>query len=172
MNPVPEVDAGQLIQDLIAAQLAAPATSLAVSDEALVNPVPEVDAGQLIQDQIEAAIAARAPADPVTSIPANANAEAGTNARWGALHEAYHNGTLSSYSNVSDTSPQWQAYINAVSSGSAGAYFQSAVSEPLIDGRVNGDPYLGGTSDEALTRRPTGVDSADIKYLGTSAQSV
>jgi hypothetical protein len=30
-------------------------------------------------------------------IPANANAEAGTTARWGALHGAYHNETLSGY---------------------------------------------------------------------------
>ncbi|MCL1588615.1 MAG: hypothetical protein M3092_09360, partial [Actinomycetia bacterium] len=44
VNPVPEVDAGQLIQDLIAAQLAAPAVGLATLDEALVNPVPKVDA--------------------------------------------------------------------------------------------------------------------------------
>ncbi|MCL1587520.1 MAG: hypothetical protein M3092_03805, partial [Actinomycetia bacterium] len=150
---------------------AAPAVGLATLDEALVNPVPKVDAAQLIEDQIAAELAARAPADPVTTIPANANAEAGTNARWGALHEAYHNGTLSSYSNVSDASPQWQAYIDAVSSGSAGALFQLSVSDPLIDGRLNGDPYLGGTSDEALTRHTTGVDPADIKFLESSAQS-
>ena len=40
--------------------------------------------------------------DPVVSIPANANAEAGTNARWGALHGAYHNGTLAGYTSPSD----------------------------------------------------------------------
>jgi hypothetical protein len=98
VNPVPEVDAAQLIEDLIAAELVPPAPSFAASDEARrYDLVPEVNAAQLIQDQIAAGIAARAPADPVSSIPANANAEAGTNARWGALHEAYHNGTLSSY---------------------------------------------------------------------------
>ena len=145
-----------------AAELAAPAPSFAASDEALVNPVPEVDAGQLIQDLIAAELVAPAYAlaaldealvNPASSIPANANAEAGTNARWGALHGAYHNGTLSSYTNSSDVSPQWQAYIDAAGNGSAGAYFQSSATEPLIDERVNG------------------VDSADIKFLGTSAQS-
>jgi hypothetical protein len=31
-----------------------------------------------------------------------------------------------------------------------------------------GDRYLGGTSDDALTRRSTGVDPADIEYLEAS----
>ncbi len=171
VNPVPEVDAGQLIQDLIAAELAAPAYALAASDEALVNPVPAVDAGQLIEDQIAAAIAARAPADPTSSIPANANAEAGTNARWGALHGAYHNGTLSSYTSQSPVSPEWQEYVDAVNSGSVGALYESNTRERLVDDRVNGDPYLGGTSDDVLTRPSIGVDPADVKYLEASAQS-
>jgi hypothetical protein len=155
-------------QDRAEAAQIVSAPSLAVSDEALVNPVPEVDAAQLIQDIIAAERAARAPSIPGTSFSANANAEAGVNARSDALREAHHNGTLLSNTNPSYVSPQWQAYIDAVSNGSASAYFQSSVSEPLIDGRVNGDPYFGGTSDDALTRRPTGVDSADIKYLEAS----
>ena len=40
--------------------------------------------------------------DPVVSLPANANAEAGTDARWGALHGAYHNETLEGYAVRSD----------------------------------------------------------------------
>ena len=40
--------------------------------------------------------------DPVVSMPADANAEAGTDARWGALHGAYHDGTLESYTVRSD----------------------------------------------------------------------
>lgn len=44
--------------------------------------------------------------NPVTSIPANANADAGTNARWGSLHEAYHNEALASYTDSGDVSSE------------------------------------------------------------------
>jgi hypothetical protein len=43
---------------------------------------------------------------PVASIPANANAEAGMNARWGSLHAAYHNGTLSGYTSLRNVSAE------------------------------------------------------------------
>jgi hypothetical protein len=170
VNPVPEVNAGQLIQDIIDAERAAPAPSFAASDEALVTPVPEVNAAQLIKDLIDAELAIRSSRAPVAVIPANASAEAGTNARWGALHGAYHKGTLSSYTSQSDVSPEWQAYVDAVDSGSVAALYESSASDPLVDERVNGDPYLGGTSDDVLTRSSSAVDPADVKFLGAAGE--
>jgi len=69
VNPVAEVNAAQLIQDIIASEGSAPAYVLAASDEALVNLVPET-----------------------VGVP-----DAATNARWEALDEAYRNSTAASY---------------------------------------------------------------------------
>jgi hypothetical protein len=70
VNPVPEVDAAQLIAEIIASERSAPAFALAASDEALVRGTSQEPVG----------------------VPDTA-----TNARWEALDEAYRNSTTGSY---------------------------------------------------------------------------
>jgi hypothetical protein len=104
VNPVPEINAAQLIAEIIATERpVVAATSLATSDEALVNPVPEFDAVQLIAEIIATerpvvAAASLATSDEVlvrgvSEGPIGAP-DAATNARWEALADAYRNGSI------------------------------------------------------------------------------
>jgi hypothetical protein len=75
-----------------------------------VVPVPD----NLADAQARSAIAVQVVSqESVVSIPSNVNAEAGTNARWGALHEAYHDGTLSSYTvRTAEPDPADRKYLD------------------------------------------------------------
>jgi hypothetical protein len=121
VNPVSEVNAGQMIQDLIDAELAGPPQAFAASDDALARGASLVSTGV---------------------------AAAATNARWEALAEAYRNGTIVSYDTggpdpVTSTPPnssaeagleaRWEAYRDAVNSGSAGALYESSTVPTGVD---------------------------------------
>jgi hypothetical protein len=135
VSPVPEVDAAQLIADLIASEPSAPAYALAASDEALIRGtslepigVPDVATNarwEVLDEAYRNSTAASyvgADPDPVVPGSANTSAKAGTDARWGSLHEASHDGTLSGYTSRSAQSdPADKKYLegqpDAVPSG-------------------------------------------------------
>jgi hypothetical protein len=145
----------------------APAPSFAGSDDALARPVAEFDAASLIEKSIADALA-----QGVSAVEVGVDVTS-TNARWEALQAAYENGTISSYYTGVPVpgSPQWQAFIDAAGSGSAGLYFPSPTGDPLIDERVDGDPHPGGASDDALVRNSTSANPADVKFLENAQEA-
>ena len=137
--------------------------AFAASDEALVNPVAEVNTAQMIQDIIDSERSA-----PAVSLAGSDDAlvnpgpEVNT-----APYVAYAEGM--SAAEASGTAA-WNAYVEAVNNGTVAGLYSSTEADPFIDGRVDGDPYLGGTSDESLVITTTEVNPADVKFLGTPTQ--
>jgi hypothetical protein len=114
VNPVPEVNAAQLIADIIASERVAPAYSLAAADEALVTGASVESVGvsdvatnarweALDEEYKNSTAASYVDADPVPVVPGSANtsAGAGTDARWEAVHDAFHDGSLLGYTDRS-----------------------------------------------------------------------
>jgi hypothetical protein len=103
VSPVPEVDAAQLIADLIASELSPPAYALAAADEALVRSASQEPIGvpgtatnarwEAFDEAYKNGTAASyytGDPDPVVGLPTDVDAGAGTSARRGAVHEECH----------------------------------------------------------------------------------
>jgi len=166
VNPVPEVNAAELIAEIIAAERPAAPAALAGSDEALVNPVAELNAAALIAEIIASERPA-APAQFAASDDALVRG-VGEGSFDAAPYVAYAEGMSEA---VRTIAPDWDDLRGPYGDSAIGEYYieTPGAVEPLEDVRVNGDPYLGGTSDDALVRVSTSVDPADIKFLGNSA---
>jgi len=98
VNPVAEVNAAQLIQDIIASERSAPANALAASDEALVNPVPEINAAEMIAEMTASERSVPSPALAASDEAlVGGGGEASAAVDWDGLRGPFQDSTVGEY---------------------------------------------------------------------------